>query len=99
MAARHTDCIITFQKQNGDIIMRPRLGICGLENIQIGDETSMGWKVIDIHFMFYDGNYYHEKDYKRLTKEYYLKKEPISKRFKRNVANYLAKKTYAWRQF
>jgi len=88
---KHTDCVITFQKNNGDIIMRPRFGTYGLE---IGDETSMGWKVIDIHYQFYDGNYYHKDDYKRMIKEYHAKKDPIKKR----IADYLAKKTYNWRQ-
>jgi len=96
--AKHADCIITFQKANGDIIMRPRLGICGLESFQIGDETSMGWKIIDIHYQFLDGNYYHESDYRKLQDEYRFKKEPVSKRVKKNVAEYLAKKTYSWRQ-
>ena len=56
MKVNHTDCIITFQKANGDIIVRSRMGICGLKSLQIGDETSMGWKVIDIHYQLYDGN-------------------------------------------
>ena len=91
---KHTDCVITFQKNNGDIIMRPRFNTMGL---QIGDETSMGWKVIDIHYQFHDGNFYHEEDYKRLEKEYRIKREPIKKRIKKNIADYLVNKTYDWR--
>lgn len=74
---KHTDCVITFQKNNGDIIMRPRFGTYGLN---IGDETSMGWKVLDIHYQFYDGNYYHKEDYERMLKEYRPKKESIKAR-------------------
>lgn len=92
---KYTDCIITFQKSNGDIIMRPRLGTYGL---CIGDETSMGWKVVDIHYKYIDGNYYHEEDYRKIQNKYKLKKEPIVKRVKKNVAEYLAKKTYDWRR-
>lgn len=90
---KHTDCVITFQKSNGDIIMRPRLGICGLESIQIGDETAMGWKVIDIHYQFRDGNYYHEIDYSRKLREEKKKHDPIKKK----IAHYLMRVTYDWR--
>ena len=86
---KHTDCVITFQKNNGDIIMRPRISTYGLN---IGDETSMGWKVLDIHYQFYDGNYYHKDDYERKIQEYNRKKEPIKKRF----ALYLRRITYDW---
>jgi len=87
---KHTDCVITFQKSNGDIIMRPRFGTYGL---QIGDETSMGWKVIDIHYQFSDGNYYHEDDYSRKLLENKKKKDPLKKR----IADYLMRATYDWR--
>ena len=87
---KHTNCVITFQKSNGDIIMRPRFGTYGL---QIGDETSMGWKVIDIHYQFYDGNYYHENDYNRKLRE--KKQEKIS--IKKRIADYLMRATYDWR--
>lgn len=86
---KHTDCVITFQKNNGDIIMRPRFGTYGLN---IGDETSMGWKVLDIHYQFYDGNYYHKEDYERKIQEYNRKKEPIKRRF----ALYIRRVTYDW---
>ena len=86
---KHTDCVITFQKNNGDIIMRPRFGTYGLN---IGDETSMGWKVLDIHYQFYDGNYYHRDDYERKIRDYNRKKEPIKRRF----ALYIRRVTYDW---
>ena len=91
---KHTDCVITFQKENGDIIMRPRMCKFGLN---IGDTTSMGWKVIDIHYHCSDGNYYHEDDYKKISNNYRAKKEPLKKRIKKNIADYLARKTYDWR--
>jgi len=87
---KHTACVITFKKGNGDIIMRPRLSCYGL---CIGDETSMGWTVIDIHYQFSDGNYYHEEDYMRKLREVKHKKEPIKKK----IADYLVQATYSWR--
>ena len=84
---RHTACIITFQKTNGDIIMRPRLNTMGL---RIGDETSMGWTVLDIHLQGLDGNYYHEQDFMRKAMK---RKETI----KQKIAKYLMHKLNAWR--
>lgn len=56
------DYMITYQKRNGDIFFRARKSLLGLS---IGDETSMGWKVLDIHY-FYEGNYYTLDDYRRI---------------------------------
>lgn len=60
---------VTYQKRNGDIIQRYRNT---LVSHKIGDETSMGWKVVDIKYK-YKNNYYPsyvydyliEKDWKR----------------------------------
>lgn len=56
--------IITYKKSNGDIIYRGRQS---LPEAQIGEETSMGWKVMDIHYE-YDGNYYHYCDWCRVRR-------------------------------
>jgi len=58
------NCMITYQKRNGDIFFRARKSAIGLS---IGDETSMGWKVIDIHYL-YEGNYYTINDYKQIRR-------------------------------
>ena len=84
---RHTDCIITFLKENGNIIMRPRCGAIGLN---IGDETSMGWTVMDIHYHAEDGNYYHKEDYLRRRAR---QRESI----KQKIARYLMRKLNKWR--
>ena len=84
---KHTACVITFQKSNGDIIMRPRLNAVGL---RIGDGTSMGWTVLDIHYQAEDGNYYHEEDYKRNVRK---KREKL----KQKIARYLMSKLNSWR--
>lgn len=86
---KHTSCVITFQKKNGDIIMRPRLDKFGLK---IGDVTSMGWKVIDIHYQYEDGNYYHELDYRYKLDEARKKREPI----KRKIANQVLRIVENW---
>ena len=87
--AKYTGCIVTFQKNNGDIIVRPRMSAYELH---IGDETSMGWKVLDIHYQFNDGNYYHEEDYYRKLRETKKQREPIKKR----IALYLIRATSSW---
>ena len=87
---RHTSCVITFEQSNGNIIMRPRLSTMGLK---IGDTTSLGWTVLDIHYQFYDGNYYHEEEFHRLLREHREKKEPIKKK----IARYLIKKLNKYR--
>ena len=72
------DCMITYQKQNGDIIFRPRKSPY---DRYVGQETSMGWKVIDIHYR-YENNYYTYEDFMRLIR----KKESLKKRCLRKLA-------------
>lgn len=62
-----TNCIITYQKSNGDILIRPYEHTIK----KIGDETSMGWKILDIHYKHKD-NYYCYDDFMRLfEKDFY----------------------------
>ena len=62
---------VTYQKRNGDIFDRFRTTY---PTYKIGEETSMGWKVLDIKYKW--GNkYYH-------TSEYY---ERVEKAFKRDL--------------
>jgi len=51
--------MITYKKSNGEILLRPRKT---LYDLSIGKETSMGWKVLNIHYL-YEGNYYTYLDY------------------------------------
>lgn len=53
--------LITYQKSDGSILLRKIRSLYGLE---IGKETSMGWKVLDIHYE-YEGNYYTREAYMR----------------------------------
>ena len=65
--------IITYQKNNGDLIYRERTS---LPETKIGDTTSMGWKVIDIHYE-YDGNFLH---YAEFIKALRSSRIPLKKR-------------------
>lgn len=79
-------CIITYQKENGEILIRPRLT---KYDLYIGKETSMGWTVLDIHYE-YNGNYYHEKDYYKLIQK-------VKKTTRQKIVNYIVRKVNAWR--
>lgn len=79
------ECIITYEKSNGEIFIRPY----DYTLKKIGDESSMGWKVIDIHYK-HEGNYYCYDDFIRIFKhgfESELKKPKIKRRKK--ILNYL----------
>lgn len=75
------ECLITYQKSNGDIFFRPRVSS---GDLYVGKETSMGWKVLAIHYKYGD-NYYVEHDYRKLRRK---DKEPL----KSQVARYMIKK-------
>lgn len=55
-------CIITYEKENGDILIRPAVCTYGRK---VGDTTSMGWKVLDIHYE-HNGNYYCYYDFMKM---------------------------------
>lgn len=78
--------IITYQKSNGVIFTRNRTT---LYNLSIGDETSMGWKVLNIHYL-YEGNYYTYLDYCKVVRNQQLKKKR-NKRFLKYVIKQLNK--------
>lgn len=79
-------CIITYQKENGEIFYRPRKTEGGL---RVGDETSMGWKVLDIHYKYGDIYYCYNDFYKMIRKD--------RQTIKQKVANYICKKLYKYR--
>lgn len=62
------NCIITYQKENGDIFIRPYKHSCFSLGRKVGEETSMGWKIIDIHYRHND-NYYCYDDFMKLFKK------------------------------
>lgn len=74
--------MITYQKRNGDILLRARKTLYGM---RVGDETSMGWTVLNIHYN-YEGNYYTYPDYCRIIRGQQLKKKKEHK-----VVKYLIK--------
>ena len=69
------DYMITYQKSNGDIFFRARKTLLGLS---VGDETSMGWTVLNIHYL-YEGNYYTYEDFKRIRRNKQLKEKKEKK--------------------
>lgn len=79
-------CIITYQKANGEIFYRPAKGSYGK---RVGDETSMGWTVLDIHYK-YGNNYYCYQDFYKIIQKQRLKPS-------QRVAGYLIKKLNKYR--
>lgn len=73
--------MITYQKRNGDILLRPRKALYGM---QVGDTTSMGWKVLNIHYQ-YEGNYYTYLDYCKVVRGHLNQK----KRRKKKLIKYI----------
>ena len=67
--------MITYQKGNGDIFFRGRKTLYGM---RVGDETSMGWKVLNIHYK-YEGNYYTIEDLRRIINGKSLKRKKEKK--------------------
>lgn len=55
-------CIITYQKSNGEIFIRPYNYTSWRK---VGEETSMGWKILDIHYK-HKGNFYCYNDYLKI---------------------------------
>lgn len=68
---------ITYQKRNGELIERTRT--TGLP-YRIGETTSMGWKVLDIQYL-YNGKYYHRGEYEEKVDRAF-KKEQKKRKFK-----------------
>lgn len=62
--------MITYQKSNGDILLRPRKT---LYDLYVGKQTSMGWTVLNIHYL-YEGNYYTREDLRRVVNGKSIKK-------------------------
>lgn len=74
------ECIITYQKSNGEIFIRP----CKFDyGKRVGDETSMGWKILDIHYKHND-NYYCYTDFMRIFRDE-MEKEIKEKRRKKLI--------------
>ena len=72
---RVVEYMITYQKSNGDILLRPRKT---LYDLRVGDTTSMGWKVLNIHYC-YEGNYYTYLDYCRVIRGQQIRKKKEKK--------------------
>lgn len=80
------ECLITYQKSNGEIFFRPRVSVYDL---YVGKVTSMGWTVLAIHYK-YGENYYVEHDYRKLRRK---AKEPLKSQVARCIIRKLNKLT------
>ena len=77
------NCIITYQKSNGETFIRPYNSSQRFK--RVGEETSMGWKVLDIHYKHGD-NYYCYEDFIRI-----FNKE-IKEKHNKKLIKYILKK-------
>lgn len=73
------NCIITYQKSNGEIFIRPYNSSQRFK--RVGDETSMGWKILDIHYKHGD-NYYCYEDFMRIFRNEFEKELKENKKKK-----------------
>lgn len=73
-------CIIIYQKSDGKIFVRTYKYDYSRK---IGDETSMGWKVLNVLYEC-DGNYYQYHKYMRIIRER-CKKNSKKKRIRRLI--------------
>lgn len=58
-------CIIIYQKNDGIIFVRTYKYDYGRK---VGDETSMGWKILNVLYE-YEGNYYQHDKYIRIIRK------------------------------
>lgn len=75
--------LVTYQKNTGEVFYRARKSV---ETLKVGDSTSMGWTILDIHEEW-NGNFVHPYEIRKFTrmKKY---KRPLKKR----IVNYLIRK-------
>ena len=71
--------LMVYEKANGQIIKRRR---STLAPYKIGDTTSMGWKVIDILYLYDDNKYYPKYEYDRLVDKAFKKRQRFNKSLK-----------------
>ena len=78
-------CIITYQKSNGEIFIRPYDRSAFSIGKRVGDESSMGWKILDIHYKYKD-NYYCFNDFMKI-----FEKE-VKEKHNRKIIKFMIKK-------
>lgn len=79
---------ITYQKRNGCVFQRMRETALPYK---IGEETSMGWKVLKIEYK-YNNEFYSEHDYYKMIqkkKEKIIRKHQIVDILKRELKSFL----------
>ena len=81
---------MTYEKANGQIIRRIRNTY---PDYKIGDRTSMGWKVVDIRYL-YKKKYYHKNEYDNKIDKY-MKKDRNIRKIKRTIQSLYRQVVYA----
>ena len=79
---------VTYQKKDGTILNRIRNTSL---NYNIGDITSMGWKILDIEYN-YNGKYYSKYDYDKMMMNDKKKQQRIKRlkfNFKKSIITLL----------
>ncbi len=79
---------ITYQKRDGNIIQRYRSTMLPYK---IGEETSMGWKVLNIEYE-YKNKYYSEYQYNMLihkSKQMCIKRKEVRELCTKEIKNFL----------
>lgn len=79
---------ITYQKNNGNIIQRYRNTSLPYK---IGDITSMGWKVLNIEYL-YNNKYYPEFEYYSImhnNKQKYIKKKQLKELYMKEFKTFM----------
>ncbi len=85
------ECIITYQKSNGEIFIRPYDYSCFTITKKVGDETSMGWKILDIHYR-HGNNFYCYQDFMRIFRKGFESELKMPKKTKKKkLLTYLIK--------
>lgn len=79
---------ITYQKRDGSIIYRLRNTMLPYK---IGEETSMGWKVLNIEYE-YKNNYYSQYEYDKLIqmkKQRCIQRKLVRELYIKEIKNFL----------
>lgn len=79
---------VTYQKKDGTILNRIRNTSVPYN---IGDITSMGWKILDIEYN-YNGKYYSKYDYEKMMMNHKRKQQKIKRlkfNFKKSIITLL----------
>ena len=82
------DYMVVYKKKNGKIITR-YISVAPL--YEIGYENSYGWVVIDIKYLWLNGEYVSQDEYYRRLRTYRIKEKTLRYKFSRFLENWSRK--------